>query len=100
MSAGRESKYGPQPVEASSGPKPLSCVTCRQRKVKCNKVSPCSLCQKAGVQCVFPNRGRVPRAKQAGSKTRDIELLRRISRLESLVSKIDKIDAEGLTESQ
>src|SRR5208282_2576056 len=44
------------------------------------------------IQCVFPNRARVPRAKQTASKTRDTELLRRISRLESLVSKIGAVD--------
>lgn len=95
MSAGRGSNYGLQPSEPSSGPKPLSCVTCRQRKVKCNKENPCNHCQKAGIQCVFPSRVRVLRVKQPGSKSRDLELLRRISRLESLVN---KIDAESLTE--
>jgi len=93
MSAGQESNHGPQPSDSASRPKLLSCVTCRQRKVKCDKASPCNHCTKVGIQCVFPNRVRVPRAKQAASKTRDVELLRRISRLESLVSKIDAADA-------
>lgn len=99
MSTGRESNHGPQPFQAASGSKPLSCVTCRQRKVKCNKVDPCNHCTKAGVQCVFPTRVRVPRAKQTGSKTRDVELLKRISRLESLVSKIDATDATDATDA-
>jgi hypothetical protein len=94
MSAGRESQHALQPLDGASDSKTLSCVTCRQRKVKCNRVNPCNLCTKAGIQCVFPNRVRVSRAKQAAaSKTRDVELLRRISRLESLVSKIDAADA-------
>jgi hypothetical protein len=92
MSSIRESNHDPQPSDGASGPKPLSCVTCRQRKVKCNKSNPCNHCTKVGIQCVFPNRVRVSRAKQTASKTRDVELLKRISRLESLVSKIGALD--------
>lgn len=33
---------------------PLSCATCRRRKVRCNKIDPCSNCVKAGISCVFP----------------------------------------------
>ncbi|KAI9742983.1 MAG: hypothetical protein M1818_003278 [Claussenomyces sp. TS43310] len=69
--------------------KPLSCVSCRQRKIKCNKVHPCAPCLKSGMQCVFPNRVRVPRGRQGATKARDSELLKRIARLESLVSKVD-----------
>lgn len=93
MSTSQDSNHRPLPSDGASGPRALSCVTCRQRKVKCNKESPCNHCTKAGIQCVFPNRVRVPRAKQTGSRTRDAELLKRISRLESLVSKIDAVDA-------
>ena len=32
---------------------PLSCATCRRRKVRCNKIDPCSNCVKAGIPCVF-----------------------------------------------
>jgi hypothetical protein len=92
MSAGWESNHGHQLGDGATGPKPLSCVTCRQRKVKCNKANPCNHCTRASIPCVFPNRVRVPRAKQASSKPRDVELLHRISRLENLVSKIDAAD--------
>jgi hypothetical protein len=93
MNTSRESKNGPEPSVGTSGTKPLSCITCRQRKIKCNKENPCNHCTKVGVECVFPNRVRVPRSKQTASKSRDVELLKRISRLESLVSKIDAADA-------
>lgn len=92
-----ESSSGAGQQATATGPKPLSCVSCRQRKVKCNKVRPCTPCQKSGLSCVFPSRVRVPRNKQ-GSQTRDTELLRRISRLESLVSKVDA--AKALAESR
>ena len=39
----------------------LSCTTCRQRKVRCNRVQPCSNCVKAGFECAFPSGRRRPR---------------------------------------
>ncbi|KAK3941018.1 fungal-specific transcription factor domain-containing protein [Diplogelasinospora grovesii] len=41
--------------------KPRSCVTCRARKVRCDKISPCSNCQRAGIACIFPATDRPPR---------------------------------------
>ncbi|KAH6876714.1 fungal-specific transcription factor domain-containing protein [Thelonectria olida] len=35
-----------------------SCVTCRRRKVKCDKAVPCANCVRHGVACVFPPPGR------------------------------------------
>ncbi|KAK6076879.1 fungal specific transcription factor domain-containing protein [Seiridium cupressi] len=47
----------------SSGPKMRSCVVCRNRKVRCDKLSPCSNCRRANIACVFPGplSGRPPR---------------------------------------
>lgn len=81
-----------------AGPKPLSCTSCRQRKVKCNKIYPCGPCQKSGINCIFPQRVRVSKAKQGGSKARDTELLRRIGRLESIFSRVDQ--AKGLLQPE
>jgi hypothetical protein len=43
----------------------FSCLTCRQRKVKCDRRSPCSNCTRADKQCSFvaPVRGRRRRLK-------------------------------------
>jgi hypothetical protein len=38
-----------------------SCVTCRQRKVRCDKRAPCSNCRRADIACVFPSLDRPPR---------------------------------------
>ena len=38
-----------------------SCVVCRNRKVRCDKQSPCSNCSRANVACVFPSIDRPPR---------------------------------------
>lgn len=42
-----------------------SCLTCRQRKVKCDRHNPCSNCVKAARQCSFipPVRGKRKRTK-------------------------------------
>lgn len=67
----------------------ISCTNCRKRKIKCNRIEPCGPCTRAGVECVF--RARAPRSQNKGKdpKSREAELLLRLSRLEGLVSKID-----------
>ncbi|KAF7961174.1 hypothetical protein EAE96_000841 [Botrytis aclada] len=82
-----------QPPGAATAPPPpkvLSCTNCRRRKIRCNKTTnPCIPCQASGTECVFPTRVRNPRPRQSNPKSRDAELLKRISHLESLVSRID-----------
>ena len=98
------SPHSPQsqapPNSASGGPapgprlNPRSCVTCRKRKVRCDKLDPCTNCQKAGIECVFPQPGRAPRRSK---KPADVELLARLSRLEGVVQKLGKgVDGEDL----
>lgn len=66
----------------SSGLKPLSCKRCRLRKIKCDRGHPCAGCQRMGMECAYPGRLRTRRDPRKHS-----ELLSRIARLESLVSK-------------
>ncbi|KAF4461617.1 fungal specific transcription factor domain-containing [Fusarium albosuccineum] len=51
-----------QPPPAPVGDRPFlsqrSCVTCRRRKVKCDKSVPCANCVRRGAACVFPPPGR------------------------------------------
>ncbi|KAL2848077.1 fungal-specific transcription factor domain-containing protein [Aspergillus pseudoustus] len=61
-----------------------SCVTCRRRKVRCNKRSPCSNCVRAGIECIFPSPGRAPR-KTKRPPPENAELLSRLRQLESIV---------------
>ncbi|RTE73275.1 hypothetical protein BHE90_012301 [Fusarium euwallaceae] len=64
-------RSNPPPPAASSGQSFLSvrsCVTCRRRKVKCDKAIPCANCERHGSKCVFPPPGRArpkPRARAA-----------------------------------
>ncbi|PKX89574.1 putative C6 transcription factor [Aspergillus novofumigatus IBT 16806] len=67
---------------AHDPPSIRSCVTCRRRKVRCNKRSPCSNCVKAGIDCVFPPPGRAPRKSK---RPHDAELLSRLRRLEGVI---------------
>ena len=63
----------------------LSCKSCRQRKVRCDRVYPCLPCQKSGHQCTFPQPMR-----RLGAKSRNAELTQRLARLESLVGSLGK----------
>ncbi|KAI9794244.1 MAG: hypothetical protein M1816_006170 [Peltula sp. TS41687] len=67
---------------------PLSCVSCRQRKVKCDKANPCSACHRSSVECIYPPRVRLPRGRQGGTRRRSVELARRLSRVEELLEKL------------
>lgn len=73
--------------EQKDSPKlnPRSCVTCRRRKVRCDKHEPCSNCTKANIECVFPPPGRAPRKPR---RPHDAELLKRLRRLESVVDSL------------
>lgn len=68
-----------------------SCVTCRRRKVRCNKRTPCSNCTRAGIDCVFPPPGRAPRKSK---RPPDAELLSRLHRLEGVIDHLKSGKAE------
>ena len=52
-------------MDTDGASKSYSCLTCRQRKVKCDKRNPCSNCVKAEKPCSFvqPVRGKRKRTK-------------------------------------
>ncbi|WYZ44202.1 hypothetical protein EsH8_VII_000638 [Colletotrichum jinshuiense] len=88
----------PDPSSADSGGKQqLSCANCRHRKIKCDKVQPrCKQCERSELECVFPSRKRNRKPRQA----RQSELLNRISRLESIVSKVDSGSLDGAVKGE
>ncbi|EFY88443.1 hypothetical protein MAC_05495 [Metarhizium acridum CQMa 102] len=75
---------------------PRSCVTCRRRKVRCDKQMPCSNCRRAQIPCVFPAPGRAPRqprpkdpnAPPKTSSHREAELIKRLRKLEGIVEEL------------
>ncbi|KAL8858620.1 MAG: hypothetical protein Q9178_004914 [Gyalolechia marmorata] len=89
-----------------SGPpnkaKSLSCGTCRERKVRCDKNQPCSTCQRAKVPCIFPSAKRLPRKRQGERKKTNEKLLQRLNRLEALVEKagLDEKDGQAIVKKK
>ena len=76
---------------------PRSCVTCRKRKVRCDKQQPCSNCVRARIPCQFPAPGRAPRRPR---KPPDGELLARLRKLEGVVKSLGATaDDESLINS-
>ena len=51
-----------------AAPPQLSCELCRERKVKCDKLEPCTNCISSGVICVPIHRLRLPRGVHARSR--------------------------------
>jgi hypothetical protein len=70
----------------------LTCEACRQRKVKCDKLSPCSSCQRLGLVCVPVERARLPRGRTRKPTERiissDKELSERVAKLEKLLKRV------------
>lgn len=107
FSGNQASPPSPQQRKAShSSPHGLnsrSCVTCRRRKVKCDKRFPCSNCAKAGSECIFPAPGRAPRKPRQGGKVvseREAELLKRLRRLEGVVEELSgQVELEAARQS-
>lgn len=51
------------PISSMANVSTFACVRCAARKVRCNRVSPCSACVKHGAECLYqpprpPRRGR------------------------------------------
>ncbi|KAK8113673.1 hypothetical protein PG999_005742 [Apiospora kogelbergensis] len=56
----------------------LACVTCRARKLKCNRVKPaCSRCVRVRGECVYPESRRKPAFKRRNVKELEARLGRR-----------------------
>ncbi|KAJ6189976.1 fungal-specific transcription factor domain-containing protein [Penicillium mononematosum] len=62
--------------------KSLSCVYCRQKKIRCNRHDPCSNCIKANAECTFPRPARNAQKKR---HTQTSELTARMRRLEQAI---------------
>lgn len=66
-----------------------ACLTCRQRKVRCDLKSPCSSCVKAGRPCVrstpAPKRARRTSQRALETQEREEALLKRLHKLEAVV---------------
>lgn len=109
QTTGPDAHTGPILAPGGSGApvlNPRSCVTCRRRKVRCDKQMPCSNCRRAFIPCVFPAPGRAPRqqrpkdpnAQPKNSSQREIELTKRLRKLEGIVEELStqiEVDSNG-----
>ncbi|KAL4903422.1 hypothetical protein BDW74DRAFT_40214 [Aspergillus multicolor] len=76
----------------------LSCETCKRRKVKCDKLQPCTNCHRAGLHCVPVRRARLPRGRTMRTKIfQPPDLSNRVSMLEGIVSNLLNGQAETST---
>ena len=70
----------------------LSCEACRQRKARCDKLSPCTSCRRLGFVCVPVERARLPRGRTRRPPERagqtDKELADRVAKLENLLRQV------------
>ncbi|KAI1799956.1 putative C6 transcription factor [Daldinia bambusicola] len=89
------------PLGAEGGLKSYSCVICRQRKVKCDRRSPCSNCVKAEKPCDFvaPVRGKRKRTKPPKESLR-AKLRRYEELLKSYGAKIEPSDEVDDSDSE
>ncbi|PFH62944.1 hypothetical protein XA68_10997 [Ophiocordyceps unilateralis] len=99
QTTGPDAHAGPVLATGGSGSpalNPRSCVTCRRRKVRCDKQMPCSNCRRTLIPCVFPAPGRAPRqqrprdsnAPPRTSSQRELELVKRLRKLEGIVEEL------------
>ncbi|KAI1290542.1 transcription factor [Xylaria venustula] len=79
----------PSSTSSSSAPPPpqlRTCTLCRQRRIKCDRLTPqCSNCHWAEATCVYPpGRGRAPKRPRHSMAP---QLSERLARLESIISR-------------
>lgn len=80
-------------------PDPVSCKSCRSKKLKCSRVQPCANCTSRGISCSFfiPPRSQPDTAAPIQS---NVDVLRRLERLESLVlQRTDSIETDNQSDS-
>jgi hypothetical protein len=66
---------GAAPASAGAATEPLSCVSCRARKLKCDRTHPaCTRCLKVGSECVYPESRRKPAFKRRNVKELEARL--------------------------
>lgn len=109
QTTGPDAHTGPSLASDGSGTpvlNPRSCTTCRRRKVRCDKTMPCTNCRRALIPCVFPAPGRAPRqprprdpnAPPKNTTSREVELTKRLRKLEGIVEELSgqiEVDSVG-----
>ncbi|PNY24693.1 Binuclear zinc transcription factor [Tolypocladium capitatum] len=78
------------PDPSAAGTEPLACVSCRSRKLRCDRTKPaCARCLRVGGECVYPESKRKPTFRR-----RNVEALEaRLAQVEDYLSHVNKGDA-------
>lgn len=66
------------------GLQPYSCLSCRKKRKKCDRVDPCTNCRKSGAECIFA--ARKPSTRQHAGPS----ALERVRYLEGVVLQLRK----------
>ncbi|GJN66663.1 binuclear zinc transcription factor [Purpureocillium lilacinum] len=75
------------PDSAAAATEPLACVSCRSRKLKCDRTKPaCARCVKVGAECCYPESRRKPTFKRRNVK----ELEARLAQVEEYLNQVNK----------
>lgn len=87
--------------EAKTRPYRKACVHCHDRKVKCDKKSPCSNCQRFHLECTFPSpfrhSSRQTKDKHvSGNKDANEDILKRIKKIESAMQDLNALKKDVL----
>ena len=69
--------------------KVASCLSCRRRKIKCDKEVPCSSCTRTGVECVPLAPSGLPRGRRGGRTKEITQLQQQITRLEDMLKSVE-----------
>ncbi|KAK4149833.1 transcriptional activator protein acu-15 [Chaetomidium leptoderma] len=76
-----------EPSAAAAAHEPLACVSCRSRKLKCDRKKPiCTRCSKARGECAYPESRRKPAFKRKNVR----ELEERLAQVEGLLKTVGK----------
>ncbi|KPM36310.1 hypothetical protein AK830_g10244 [Neonectria ditissima] len=74
-------------IASGSSTEPLACVSCRARKLKCDRTKPaCARCIKVSNDCVYPESRRKPTFKRRNVK----ELEARLAQVEDYLKDVNK----------
>ncbi|KAK4199078.1 putative binuclear zinc transcription factor [Triangularia verruculosa] len=77
---------------AGAGYEPLACVSCRTRKLKCDRRKPiCTRCARSSGECHYPESRRKPAFKRRNVR----ELEERLAQVEGLLKNVSKRRASG-----
>lgn len=71
-------------TRAKAGPDPVSCQSCRIRKLRCSRKSPCSNCVARHIPCNFSTTAQRSRSP-LNPATHDAQILNRLEVLEGLI---------------